>query len=113
MLEGGTLGVNSEQCKPSNLAVPLTSAGLRGGAIDRAGVSIECPVSRRLLIRFRATVQGTAALRDRARIFLATNAPAREAKVAVRTLAGKPLAYADVSDSGKARLFTAKGCARE
>ena len=113
VLDGGTLGVNSEQCKPSKLAVPLTSAGLRGGAIDRTGVSIDCPTSRRLLIRFRARVEGTTALRDRARLFLATNAPAREAKLAVRTLTGKVLAYADVSDGGKTRLFTAKGCIRE
>ncbi len=32
---------------------------------------------------------GSTALRERARIFLATNAPAREAKLAVRTLSGK------------------------
>ena len=36
--------------------------------------------------------------------------PVREAKLAVRTLAGKPLVYADLRESGKARLFTAKGC---
>ena len=52
-------------------------------------------------------------LRERARVFLATNAPAREAKLAVRTLAGKLLAYADVAQTGKARLVTAKGCSKE
>jgi hypothetical protein len=114
VLEGGTLGVNNEQCRPSTAAVPLTSAGLRGGSADRAGAFVDCFASRRMLIRFRATVQGTSgALRDRARIFLATSAPVREAKLAVRTPAGKPIAYADVSESGKARLFTAKGCTRE
>ena len=113
VLEGGTLGVNSEQCKPSRAAVPLTRAGLRGGAVDRTGVFIDCAASRSLLIRFRATVQGSAALRDRARIFLATNAPVFEAKLAVRTPAGKPLAYGEVLQSGQSRLFTAKGCARE
>lgn len=114
VLEGGTLGVNNEQCRPSTAAVPLTSAGLRGGIADRAGLFIDCSASRRLLIRFRATVQGTSgALRDRARTFLATSAPVREAKLAVRTPAGKSIAYADVSESGKSRLFTARGCTRE
>ena len=114
VLEGGTLGVNNEHCKPSTAPVPLTITGLRGGSADRAGVLIDCFASRRLLVRFRATVQGTSgALRNRARIFLATSAPVREAKLAVRTPAGKPISYADVSESGKARLFTAKGCTRE
>ena len=111
VLSGGTMGVHSDLCRPSKAAVPLTSAGLRGGAM-REGVFIECPAPSRLLIRFRATVQGSTALRDRARIFLATNAAAREAKLAVRTPAGKPLAYAEVLQSGQTRLFTGKGCAR-
>ena len=111
VVEGGTLGVNHEQCTPSQTAVPLTSVGLRGGALQREGVFIDCPVPRRLLVRFRATVQGSTALRDRARIFLATNAPAREAKLAVRSLAGKPVAYAEVAQSGQTKLFTGKGCA--
>ena len=106
------MGVNGDLCRPSKAAVPLTSAGLRGGAM-REGVFIDCPAPSRLLVRFRATVQGSTALRDRARIFLATNAAAREAKLAVRTPAGKPLAYAEVLQSGQTRLFTGKGCARE
>ena len=50
------------------------------------------------------------ALRERARIFVATNTSAREAKIAVRAPSGKLVSYADVSKSGRARLFTAKGC---
>jgi hypothetical protein len=113
VVEGGTLGVNNEQCMPSRATVPLTTAGLRGGALSREGVFVDCPVPRRLLIRLRATVQGSAALRDRARIFLATNAPARDAKLAVRTLTGKPVAYAEVVQSGQTKLFTGTGCTRE
>ena len=110
VLSGGTLGVNSDLCRPSKAAVPLTSAGLRGGAM-REGAFIDCPAPSRLLIRFRAIVQGSTALRDRARIFQATNAAAREAKLAVRTPAGKRLAYAEVLQSGQTRLFAGKGCA--
>ncbi len=111
VLGGGTLGINSDLCRPSKAAVPLTSAGLRGGTLRRSGVFVNCPAPRRLLIRFRATVEGSTALRDRARIFLATNAPAREAKMAVRTPAGKPVSYAQVAQSGQTKLFTGRGCA--
>jgi hypothetical protein len=111
VLGGGTLGVNRSVCRPSNARVPLTSAGLRGGAAPREGVRIDCATPRHLLVRFRAAVDGSSALRERYRIFLATNAPVREAKLAVRTPSGRLLAYADVVDSGSARLFTAKGCA--
>ena len=113
VLGGGTIGVNSSMCRPSTAKVALSPTSLRGGAASTVVVALDCAAPRRLLVRFRASVEGSSALRDRARLFLATNAPAREAKLAVRTLAGKLLAYADVSDSGKARLFTAKGCTRE
>ncbi|HET8968969.1 MAG TPA: hypothetical protein VFN06_06045 [Gaiellaceae bacterium] len=113
VLGGGTIGVNSSMCRPSNAKVALSPSGLRGGSAPPEVVSLECVAPRRLLIRLRASAEGSSALRERARLFLATNAPAREAKLVVRTPAGKLLSYADVSDSGKARLFTAKGCSRE
>jgi hypothetical protein len=107
---GGTIGVNASVCRPSSAKVTLSSAGLRGGAVPKSWVAIDCTVSRRVLVRIRATVDGVDALRERARIFVATNAPARDAKLAVRTPAGKPLTYAEVSQTGAAKLFTAKGC---
>jgi len=113
VLGGGTVGVNSSMCQPSKAKVALSPSGLRGGAASAVVVALDCAAPRRLLVRFKASVEGSSVLRERARLFLATNAPAREAKLAVRTLTGRLLAYADVSDSGKARLFTAKGCARE
>ncbi len=39
-----------------------------------------------------------------------TATAAREAQLAVRTVAGKPLAYASASETGKARLFVAPSC---
>ena len=110
---GGTLGVNRAQCDPADARVPLSNTGLRGGSVGLFNEAFDCDVPRRVFVRFRATVRTSVALRERAQLFLATNAPAREAKLAVRTPAGKLLVYADVSESGKARLFTAKGCARE
>jgi len=113
VLGGGTIGVNSSMCRPSKAKVVLSSSGLRGAAVTQSVSAIECASPRRLLVRFRASAEGSSALRERARVFLATNAPAREAKLAVRTLTGRPLAYAEVSESGKARQFTAKGCTPE
>ena len=110
---GGTIGVNASVCRPSSAKVALSSAGLDGGAVSTSWVAIDCIVSRRVLVRFRATVDGATALRERARIFVATNSPAREAELAVRTPAGKLLSYAQVNRTGAARLFTAKGCMRE
>jgi hypothetical protein len=110
---GGTIGVNASVCRPTSANVALSNAGLRGGAVSQSWVAVDCVVAQRVLVRVRATVDGVDALRERARIFLATNAPAREAKLAVRTPAGKLLMYADVAQSGRARLFTAKGCMPE
>jgi len=107
---GGTIGVNASVCHASNAKVSLSSAGLRGGAVSSDWAKVDCVVSRRVVVRVRATVDGSSALRERARIFVATNAPVREAKLAVRTPAGKLLMYADTNQTGQARLFTAKGC---
>ncbi len=110
VLGGGTVGVNASVCRPSRAKVALTSTGLRGGAVRTGWARIDCIVPRRVVVRIRATVDGSDALRERARIFVATNAPARDAKLAVRTPTGKLLMYADTKQSGQARLFTAKGC---
>lgn len=110
---GGTLGVNRAQCEPARARVALSTTGLRGGPVGAFNEVFECGVPKRVFVRFRATVPSSAALRERAQLFLATSAPTREAKLAVRTPAGKLLVYADVSESGKARMFTAAGCTQE
>lgn len=110
---GGTLGINRAQCDPADARVPLSTAGLRGGSVGSFNEALECDAPRRVFVRFRATVRSSAALRQRAQLFLATNAPTRDAKLAVRTPAGKLLVYGDVVESGTARLFTAKECAPE
>lgn len=109
---GGTVGVNRNLCRRTSAKVAFGRAGLRGGTAPRTALDVDCPAPRRLLVRLRATVEGASALRERARIFLATNAPASKAELVVRTPAGKLLSYASVDRSGRAQLFTAKGCAR-
>jgi hypothetical protein len=46
-------------------------------------------------------------------MLVATNAVVRRGELAVRTRTGQLLAYAEVNDSGRSRLFTAKGCSPE
>ena len=107
----GTVGVRGELCNPTRAVVPLTAAGLRGGAAAPLGDELKCDVPRRVLVRMRAVFDSRAVLRGKE--FESAHVPVREAKLAVRTVAGKQLAYATVSQTGKATLFTAKGCVPE
>ena len=104
----GTVGIRGNLCNPTNAAVPLTPAGLRGGPAAPLGDELKCDVPRRVLVRLRAVLPSRASLHGTE--FESVHAPVREAKLAVRTLSGKPLSYATVSQSGKATLFTARGC---
>ncbi|MBA3433000.1 MAG: hypothetical protein H0U08_02785 [Actinobacteria bacterium] len=107
-----TLGVSATACTRATSHVPLSAAGLSGGVASPFGEEFDCSTPRRFLVRVRAVLRSPAALRAR-QGFLATNAPVREARLAVRTLTGRPLVYAEAFDSGKTRLLTAKSCFRE
>ncbi|HEX4747486.1 MAG TPA: hypothetical protein VFU99_11475 [Gaiellaceae bacterium] len=113
VLGGGTLGINKSLCRPARAKAALNRAGLQGGKAPRVSVAFDCAVPRRVVVRLRAILDGSASLRERARIFLATNAPVRQARVVVRTPAGKVLAYASVERGGSAQLFTAPGCEKQ
>ena len=111
VVTGGTLGVNQDLCRRSTASVPLTAKNLRAAALGAATRTVECDAPKRVFIRLRATTVGTASLRDRGRVFSATSAPIVRAELAVRTLAGKPIAYATVDQSGRARQYVAaRGC---
>ena len=111
---GGTLGRNTELCRPVTARVELSRAGLRGGAVPEETRTVDCDTSKRVLIRLRATALGSAALRERGRIFIATGTTLSRAELVVRTPNGKLLAYAAVDQSGRSRQFTApRGCVRE
>jgi hypothetical protein len=107
----GTIGVSGRNCNPATSPVPLSAAGLRGGAAVPLGDELKCDVPRRVLVRIRAVLASKASLHGRE--FESVHVPVVEAKLAVRTVGGKPLTYATVSQSGKATLFTAKGCVPE
>jgi hypothetical protein len=105
----GTLASNARLCRPTAKKVPLTTSGLRGGAAGVFDDEVDCLSARRVLVRVHATLR-TPASPTQYRQFRRVTAPVAEAQVVVRTEAGKPLAYAEVSDSGKAGLFTAPSC---
>jgi hypothetical protein len=105
----GTLAVNRSTCRASARQVPLGSGGLEGGTAGRLGDAFDCTSPRTVLVRVRAVLTSPGTLKGHD-IFLLTTSPVREAAVAVRTESGKPLVYAQVLQSGKTRLFTAKGC---
>lgn len=107
----GTIGIRGDRCNPSRAPVVLSAAGLRGGPAAALGDELECDVPRRVLVRVRAVLASRASLHGRE--FESVHVPVREAKLAARTAAGKPLTYATVSQSGKATLYTAKGCRPE
>jgi hypothetical protein len=110
---GGTLGRSTSLCRPSSARVALSHTGLRGGGVRSQVYSYDCTVQRRVLVRVRATALGSASLRERGRIFVATSSAIARAELAVRTPGGKLLAYAAVDQSGSSRQFTARGCVRE
>lgn len=112
---GGGLGISLDQCTPVVASVPLTTRGLTGGRIDNFEDTYECfPVSRTLLLRTRAVFRrptnlrlrrGPAGERD-----LATVGRITEGVIAARTARGRPLFYAQIFESGKARMFTHPDC---
>ncbi len=104
----GTLAM-AERCNRSQRRPALSTKGLRGGRVDGLGEVFDCPSPRRVLMRVRAVLSSATALRTR-RGYLATTTAVTEGQVVVTTEAGKSLAYAEVSASGKARLFTAQSC---
>jgi hypothetical protein len=111
--EGGSyFGVAGTHCKRSAMRVPLSPRGLEGGQASPLGSdAFECLPPRTILVRARAVFRSPTRLRiDRRSGSLGTSAALREFSFAARTLSGKPLVYAEVFDTGKARLFVARGC---
>lgn len=108
---GYTFAVGAQLCRAVKDQVSLSSQGLVGGPADWSGDEFECTTPREIVVRIRAVFRSPASLRrDRATGLLLTTTPVREARIAARTQDGKQLAFAEVFESGKARLFAAKNC---
>jgi hypothetical protein len=105
----GTIGVRRESCRQTSADVPLSASALRGGTADRLGTEFECYTPKQVVFRFRAVLTGSGSLRA-GQDYQTSHVSIRDARFAVRTPAGKPLVYADVQESGRARIFAATGC---
>jgi hypothetical protein len=93
--------------------IPLTVRRLDGGGADYFGDRLECRrAPRKVFVRVRAVFGRvpTPLRLEHVSGYLQATGPLAEASLAVRTESGKPLAFAAVSASGKARLFTAPSC---
>jgi hypothetical protein len=101
-----------EACRPATARVPLSARGLDGGAADPFGDVYKCSVSRTVLVHVRAVFRSSAFLRRDPRSGgRFTRTPVKTASLAIRTQSGRPVVFATVLESGKARLFTAGACA--
>lgn len=107
----GTVGVRRTLCRATSTRVPLSASGLRGGPAPASGSALKCETPRRVLLRIRAQLTAPAVLRGAE--FSSVHVPTRSAQVALRTTTGRQLAYGEVSETGKVRLHTARGCVRQ
>jgi len=105
----GTWALNRDACTPAKTRVPLSGKGLRDAAPDALGVSFDCATPRRVLVGVRA-IANSAPVRYREQAFEKTKVSLQSAYLAVRTRAGKQLAFAAVFDTGRAQLRVARSC---
>lgn len=109
-LTSGALGYENARCGATTKAVPLLQRGLVGGVAGTFGDQLRCIVPRTVLVRVRATFREPVAEEpNKAGGFITASGRIITGQIAVRTLGGRQIAYADVTDSGRARMFS-RGC---
>jgi hypothetical protein len=111
-IRSGGLSISLERCTPTVGRPALTSRGLVGGPVDAFEDKYECFPPKTILIRMRAVFRRPTSLRidRRGERSLAANARITKGSIVAQTQRGKRIAYAEVFESGKARLFTAPDC---
>jgi hypothetical protein len=104
----------SVKCRPSTGRIPLSAAGLSGGAAGAIGDDYDCVVPAKILVRIRGVYRRPTSFLpttiERNRDSLVARGPVKEGFLAIRTLSGKPIAFATVHESGRARLFLGGSC---
>ena len=105
----GTVSVQRGVCRATTSRVAVGTRGLRRREVTPFFNLHDCVTPRRVLVRVRARLERPSTLKS-FRGYLRTPEPATTAEVMVRTPSGRPVLYAQVLESGKARLFTAPGC---
>jgi hypothetical protein len=107
----GGLGYDNGRCGPSRAKVPLTPRGLSGGIASSPGGDVQCIVAKTVLVRVRGTFRDPVEEEpNKDGTYITALGRLVSGQVAVRSLTGKPIAYADVVERGRARLFTKAGC---
>jgi hypothetical protein len=111
-LRSGGLSISLERCTPTVGRPALTPRGLVGGPVDAFEDKYECFPPKTIVLRMRAVFRRPTALHIDRRGERSLSAMARIMKgsVVAQTRTGRRIAYAEVFDSGKARLFTAGDC---
>jgi hypothetical protein len=101
----------------STARIPFTRSGLSRASATQLGNSYDCRPGNRVLVRVRGVFRSPTSLRVRRLPHgitrLVASGTIREGFLAVRSAAGKPLAYAEVFETGKTRLFTAGSCVED
>lgn len=105
---GGVYSSKS-RCRLRAKSIPLTASGLPSPPVP-FDQSLKCDAGARVLVRVRAVLDRKVAWRA-AQDILTARGNFSTAALAVRTEAGKPLAYFTLA-SGKTRLWTAGSCTR-
>lgn len=104
----GTTGVNAAQCRPASGRAGLDRRGLVARDVGPLDYPYDC-ASAKVLVRIRVELVSPSSLTSY-RGFLRTTTPVKRATLVVRASSGKALAYSEVADSGKTRLFVASNC---
>lgn len=105
----GGIGFHGRLCKATPSKVAFARKGLVGGVASRLGDDYTCVVPKSMLVRIRATFRAPTEL-ELDRTYTSANGRVVRGQIAVTTLAGKPLVYGEVAESGTARLFTPGSC---
>jgi hypothetical protein len=108
-----SLSVNRLHCRATRQQLPLTTRGLRGGAFSMLPVERDCFTPRRVLVRIRGAFRKPTELKSASPFGypqLQATGAAMRTELVVGTPDGKPIAYASIAGSKKARLFTSSDC---
>jgi hypothetical protein len=112
----GYMELHAALCTRTKASVRLATGKLRSRPPGSLGREFTCGTPPRVLIRVRAVFGAPTALR-RGRPYgwpaLTAEGAVSQNSLAIRTQAGKPLAFASLSESGPVRFFVARSCAED
>ena len=101
------------RCKPAR-RIPFAIRGLTGGAASPLTDTHACLPGARLVVRIRGLFRAPTTLKLKVypsgERVLEASGTVQRGELALQSAAGRPLAYAEVFESGGTRLLTAPGC---